>query len=68
MLVDERGRQMFVFALSSRASDVFHVASPDGTPACGARISDHHKEVGDRYDVGARMRCARPGCKEVSDA
>ena len=47
----------YVFALSSKATGVFHVANESGKPACGARIHDHHRDVSWKEEPVGYNRC-----------
>ena len=53
----------FVYALSSRSSDVYHLADGDGETRCGSRVDIHHREQSQDAPVGW-TRCRRPGCAE----
>ena len=56
----------FVYALSSRSSDVYHLADGDGETRCGSRVDIHHREQSQDAPVGW-TRCRRPGCAEVGE-
>lgn len=56
----------YVYALSSTATSVFHVADEQDRPACGAKIRKHHREVSGVEPTGWR-RCKRCRCEAADD-
>ena len=57
----------YVFALSSKATGVFHVANEGGKPACGARIHDHHRDVSWKEEPVGYNRCKRKACSKEGE-